>query len=202
MSAQTMQAPNLGAAVRPYRLTVRRFQKAVEAGVFPADARIELLGGIPVEKMTSYPPHNSTVYRLVFGLRNLLAADWIVLEEKPIVTGRRWRPMPDLAVVRGPIDRYLRVDPATADVALVVEVADSSYPKDRGPKWRQYASEGLPAYWIVNIEAGQVEVYTDPEGRGVAAGYRTSTVFKKGQSIPVAIDGDEVARIDVDAFLP
>ena len=202
MSAQTTQAPNLGAAVRPYRLTVQRFQKAVEAGVFPADARIELLGGIPVKKMTRYPPHNIAVIKLGQALRAIPAGDWFVMEEKPIVAGRFWRPEPDLAVVRGPLDRYLQTDPEAADVALVIEVSHSTYAKDRGIKWRQYAAAGLSRYWIVNVDAGQSEVYTDPVGQGVAAEYRTLTIFKKGQSIPVVIDNAEVARIDADAFLP
>lgn len=202
MSTQTAQPPGPRATVRPYRLTVRQFLKAVEAGVFPHDVRLELLGGIPVQKMTRNPPHNSTVFKLASGLRGLLPRDWIVYEEKPIVAGRMWRPEPDLAVIRDPIDRYERHDPKVADVALVIEVSDTTYGDDRGLKWRRYAAARLPSYWIVNLLGRQVERYTDPTGRGDSGRYNSLCTYKSGDSIPVIVEGVEIGRIAVNDVLP
>lgn len=202
MSTQTAPRPSPGSTVKPYRLTVRQFLKAIKAGVFPHDVRLELLGGVPVEKMTSFPPHNSTVYRLVLGLRAQLPFEWIVFEEKPFVASRDWRPIPDLMVIQGPIDRYIRHDPNKTDVALVVEVSDTTHPKDRGFKWRRYASAGLPIYWIINLESSQVETYADPSGRGKSARYRSQNTYAKGDAVPVVIGGREVGRIAVNDFMP
>ena len=202
MTIQATQPPNPRVTVRPYRLTVRQFLKAVKVGMFPHGVRLELLGGIPVQKVTTDPPHHSTVYRLGFALRGLLPAGWLLFEEKPIDVGRRWRPVPDPAVTRGPIDRFLRDDPNTTDVALMIEVSDTTHGKDRGIKWRGHAAAGLSPYWIVNLESAQVEACSDSTGRGTSARYRSETVFKKGDTIPVVLGGVEVGRIGVDDFMP
>jgi Uma2 family endonuclease len=47
-------------------------------------------------------------------------------------------------------------------VALVVEVADTSLELDRSVKQGLYAQAGIPVYWIVNLEARELEVYSDP----------------------------------------
>jgi hypothetical protein len=203
MSTQAAaQPPSPPATVTPYRMTVRQFLKAVKAGVFPPDVRLELLGGIPVQKMTRNPPHNSTVYKLACGLRDQLPGGWLLYEEKPIVAGRTWRPEPDLAVIRGPIGLYERNDPKVADVSLVIEVSDTTYGDDRGLRWRRYAAARLMSYWIVNLNDRRVEAYSDPTGRGGSARYNILSTFKEGDSIPLVIDGVEIGRIAVNDVLP
>ena len=202
MSSQTAKPPGPRATVRPYRLTVRQFLKAVEAGVFPHDVRLELLGGIPVRKMTRNPPHNSTVFKLATGLRALLPREWIVYEEKPVVAGRMWRPEPDLALIRGPIELYERHDPKADDVALIIEGSDTSYEDDRGFKWHRYAAARLSTYWIVNLQDRQVERYSDPTGRGNSARYNVSSIYKKGDSIPVEVGGAGIGQLAVNDVLP
>ena len=59
--------------------------------------------------------------------------------------------------------------PDPADVALLVEVSDSTLALDRGKKLSAYAADGIPVYWIVNLVDRQVEVYSRP-GK---AGYRS-----------------------------
>ncbi len=44
--------------------------------------------------------------------------------------------------------------PTTADVPLVVEVADTTLPKDRALALT-YAREGIPVYWLINMKAGR-----------------------------------------------
>lgn len=51
-----------------------------------------------------------------------------------------------------------------ADVALLIEVSDATYPYDRNKKYTQYATAGIPVYWIVNLNRRQVEVYSQPDG--------------------------------------
>ena len=70
--------------------------------------------------------------------------------------------MPDLAVV--PDGDYDSECPTAA--WLVVEVALSSLRKDRRVKAPLYAENGVPEYWIVNVDARTVEVHTAPrDGR-------------------------------------
>ena len=58
------------------------------------------------------------------------------------------------------------------DVALIIEVADSTLDEDRGLKQRIYAREGIPAYWIVNPPDRVIELYTNPTGPAPKPRYR------------------------------
>ena len=108
-------------------------------------------------------------------------------------------PEPDIAIVRGSDADYRRRIPTADDVALLVEVSDSTLSQDRGKKRTAYAKAGIPVYWIVNLVDRQVEVYTRPvkEGR-----YRSRKDYKPGQQVPVVIDGQPLPPIAVDDILP
>ena len=56
----------------------------------------------------------------------------------------------------------------------MIEVADDSLRKDRTLKATLYARFRVPEYWVVNVEAEVVEVFTEPRPRsGVYARVRT-----------------------------
>ncbi|HEX8202679.1 MAG TPA: Uma2 family endonuclease, partial [Isosphaeraceae bacterium] len=131
-----------------------------------------------------------------------LPTDWFIREEKSVRLGLSWRPEPDIAVVRGPNVRYRARTPQAKDIGLVIEVADVSYAKDRGEKWRGYALAHVPSYWIVNLPARRVEAYGNPTGRGMAAKYRDDVTYGPDAEVPVVIAGDEVGRIPVRHILP
>ena len=152
--------------------------------------------------MTKNDPHDFVVGRLGNALRVSLAVGFIVREEKSLRLGRRWRPEPDLAVVRGRWEDFSASAPQAPDVALLVEVADTTYAKDRGVKWRRYAAAGIPAYWIVNLLKRQIEVFGNPAERGMAASYRDAASYGPEAVLPVVIDGREVGRFAVRDLLP
>ncbi len=187
---------------KPYRLDVGQFLKMIEAGVFPRDAHVELLGGRLLRMMTKGDPHDSTVDTLGEGLRAIVPAGWIVREDKSLQLNARSRPEPDLAIVRGPRSQFQNRTPQASEAAVVVEVADSSYAYDRGLKWRGYASAGIPAYWIVNLPKRQVEVYTNPTGRGQKASYQDQAIFDVRASVPLIVMGSQVGQVAVRDILP
>ncbi len=113
-----------------------------------------------------------------------------------------WRPEPDVVVARGPDDRYRKADPTAAEIALIAEVAESTYPTDRGVKWQGYAAAGIRVYWIVNREQRAVEVYTNSAGRGKQANYKNKAVFAASDAVPVVIADREIGRIAVNEILP
>jgi Uma2 family endonuclease len=104
---------------------------------------------------------------------------------------------PSQCVVRGAIRDYSDRSPEAADVALIVEISDSSLSEDRNLA-RVYGGSGIPTYWIVNLVNRQVEVYTNP----YADGYHSRRDFTAGQDVPVIIDGVEFGRIAVTDVLP
>jgi len=189
-------------AIPLYRLTVDQFVKMIDAGVFADGARVELLGGLLVERMTTNDPHDYAVGKLGELTRTMLPAGWFVREEKSLRLGRHWRPQPDFAIVRGRREDYRARTPQAEDLALLVEVADSSYAKDRGPKWRGYAAARVTPYWIANFPRRQLEIYDAPTGRGNSARYESCQVFGPDAEVPVRIEGREVGRIAVRELLP
>jgi len=199
-SAKTSRSADEG--LIPYKLTVRQFDKMIVAGVLPEDANVELLGGLLVEQMTKYPPHDFCVEHLSDALESLRLDDVRVREEKSVELGDAWCPEPDLSVVRGPGDRYRNTRPRSKDIFLLIEVSESTYSTDRTQKWQGYAAAKIPFYWIVNLSKRVVEVYSNPPGRGKTAKYRDSATFGPGDSIPVIIENAEVGKISVDDFLP
>ncbi|MBX9581581.1 MAG: Uma2 family endonuclease, partial [Gemmataceae bacterium] len=112
------------------------------------------------------------------------------------------RPEPDAAVARGSERVYFTRHPDPADLALVVEVADSSLAFVQQDKFRIYARDRIPVYWIVNLIDRRVEVHTDPSGPGDDPRYHTLRVFPAGSAVPVELDGVTVGTVPVDELLP
>ena len=179
-----------------YRFDIPAFDRLCAAGTF-GDRKVELLNGFLI-MMTSGPPHDLAVTAMGEALRERLGKDdWTVREEKPIALSRRWKPLPDLAVVRGPRSTYAHRTPEVTDVALLVEVADTTYPKDSGIKRRAYARHGVPAYWIVDINRRAVEVYAlDDDGLSLKATYT------EHEAIPLRLYGRDFGTIDAADLFP
>ena len=152
--------------------------------------------------MTDLPPHTFALGRLYKGLFGLVPdTHWTVREEKPVLFGRYWAPKPDLTVLRGNDTVYATRLPRPGDVALLIEVSDTTYHRDRGPKWRRYAAAGIPVYVIVRLKGADtvVEVWTSPAGKGKAARYAEVVRYtaRAGESFPIELDGQIVGQIAV-----
>jgi Uma2 family endonuclease len=160
-----------------FRMTPRQFRKAAAAGVFE-DTRVELLGGI-VFRMVSNPPHRTAVLELFNAMRVLAPPTfWYVTKADDIEMGQ-WIPAPDLAILRGPESSFHNRRLDGDEVALIAEVSDTTYKKDRGLKLRRYASCGIPTYWIIDLNRRVIEVDSMPAGRGRNASYQQQEVFGK-----------------------
>ena len=186
----------------PYHLSVRQYHQMIQAGLFDQRGRVELLGGILVATMTKGTYHDYTLRSLCLQLRLLLPADKLLREDKSLQLGPRSRPESDVAIVVGPPTRYRHQDPTARETSLIVEVAESSYPDDRGRKWQRYAAAKIPVYWIVNLRKQQVEVYRDPVGIKAVAVYQTAEIYGEDARVPVVINEAEVGQILVREILP
>lgn len=193
-SAVASQAPGF----RPHQLTVERYHRMIEARVFSEKEPIFLWEGQLVEKLTKGQPHNIAVAELVKLLIGLVPEGWHVRPEQPVVVGDKSEPEPDFSVARGASRDYPVIPPTTRDVALLVEVSDSSLAVDSGQVLETYAREGVPVYWIVNIPKRRVEVYRRPQGRR----YAEQQVYGPDDEVPVVLDGREVGRVRVRDVLP
>ncbi len=177
-----------------YRLTVEEYEQI--AG-FLDDDRVELIDGYLVKKAVKNPPHVVSCARVVGSLARIIPAGWHTRPGEPIRIGRRTEPEPDIALARGLIDDYESAHPHPADIALVVEVSDTTVAKDRRRR-RTYGPAGIPVYWIVNLVTRRIEVYTGPSSDG----YAQRVDYAPGEFIPLVIDGKTVGQVPVDEILP
>lgn len=193
-AAQTRTAPTL------YRFTVAQYHRMIHTGILTEDDRVELIEGLIVDKMPHNPPHDGTLTRIQRRLARQLSEDWLIRVQCAI-TIRKSEPEPDLAIVKGPEDVYFTRHPGPRDIALLIEVADTTLEGDRQDKGRMYASARIPVYWIVNLNERQVEVYTEPKG-GKSPAYRLRTDHRLDAKVPLLIEGNEVGQVPVGELLP
>ena len=191
-----LSGPNVmaDATIRHYRWSRAEYDRAVEAGVFDPDARLELIDGAILAMNPQGSRHTTGVDLTMEALRDAFGAGYRVRTQFPLATDDHSEPEPDLAVVEGDSRTYRDAHPTTA--LLVVEVSDDSLRRDRTVKQRLYARCGIPEYWILALPDARLEVYRDP----TADGYRSITIHRSGDTVaPLA---RPEARIGVDDLLP
>jgi Uma2 family endonuclease len=195
----------LGASVLPtepiWRMNVEQYHEMIEAGILTEDDPVELLEGLLVEKMSKTPPHVLSTHLTRTSIERLAPASWFVNTHDPITTVDS-EPEPDVSVARGYPRQYLARHPLPQDLALVVEVSDSSLQRDRTMKQRIYARAGISVYWIINLIDGRIEVYTDPTGPEEKPSYRQRSDYGPADEVPFIIEGREIGRIAVRDVLP
>jgi Uma2 family endonuclease len=181
-----------------YRLTLDQYEAMVESGVFSGRERFHLINGFLVAKMTQNDLHATADELCGDALSRTIPAGWHVRAAKPIrIPSQASKPEPDRCVARGSIRDYLQRSPEPSDIALVVEISDSSLSEDR-KQAAIYAAGGIPVYWIVNLVDRQVEVYSDPS----PLGYRSRQDYHAGESIPVIIGDIPPRSFAVNDLLP
>jgi Uma2 family endonuclease len=186
-----------------YRLTPAQYQSATEQGILTEADTVELLKGYLIAIMTKNPPHTVATELIRDSIQRLLKPTWFVRAQEPLITGNSV-PEPDVMIVRGSPRDYLMQHPSAADVALVVEVADSSVAQDRSIKLEVYAQAGIPVYWIVNLAERCIEVYTDPYTFAQDSGgrYLNQRVYAGSESIPLVVMGEILGSLALEALLP
>lgn len=153
----------------PRRLwTVDEYHQMGEAGILTEDDRVELIEGELVEMAPIGSEHVAASNALTRLLVLAVGDRWIVSVGNPVRLTRRSEPQPDFAVLK-PRDDYRKTLPRPEDTMLAVEVANTSLDFDRKVKLALYARNGIPEVWIVNLVAGEVEVYREPVGDSYTA---------------------------------
>lgn len=184
-----------------WQISVERYHEMIEAGLLTEDDRLELLEGYLVEKMTVHPPHSFTTDQIRDELMAIVGPDYFVKSQQPITTGES-EPEPDVFVVMGNKRDFVRRHPQPENVALVVEVADSTLAQDQTWKKRIYGRAGIAVYWIVNLPERQIEVYTQPSGPTAQPTYHHMVTYRETDRIPIILGGEQVATLPVGELLP
>jgi Uma2 family endonuclease len=187
-----------------WRFTVAQYHRMVQLGILTEDDPVELLAGWLVQKKTKNPPHRVATRLVRDALEAIVPDGWYVETQEPITLAES-EPEPDVAIILGNTRDYLDRHPGATEVALVVEVSDSTLERDqlrccrKGRTLKQtiYAQAGIPMYWIVNLSDRTLEVYSDPDSTGT---YRTQQSIAEG-AIAVTIAGKTVGTIEIQQLL-
>ena len=178
------------------RFSVDEYHRMIEAGVLTENDTSELLEGWIVLKIAHNPHHDFAVDKGNELLTALLPSPWRVRVQSAITTSDS-EPEPDLCVALGPALRYRDRHPGPNDIAILIEIANTTLAFDRTAKSRMFARAGIACYWIVNLIDRQVEVYTDPAGGAFAS----RKDFRDGDLVPVTIAGQTPGHIAVSELL-
>jgi Uma2 family endonuclease len=178
-----------------HAVTIHEFGRMVDAGVFGADNRVELIEGLIVDMSPIGSPHQACVDRLTTAFASLATSGLaIVRVQGSFVATDISQPQPDVALLRPRDDYYAGAHPRPGDLFLVVEVADSSLRYDRWTKLPLYARAGVPEVWLVDLRHQEIEVATGPSEEG----YRESTrVERVGTLAPAAFPDLVVAAAQI-----
>lgn len=153
----------MAVAIKKHRFTVDEFMRLDARGVLgPPDMRIELVDGDIIEMPPTNPPHASVVDRLTRLFFKRLDGRAIVRVQGPVRLDNHSMPLPDILLLAPRADYYAKDHPDPQTVFLAVEVADTSLRYDREIKAPLYAKKGIREFWVVDVNARCVYVYTVP----------------------------------------
>lgn len=187
-------APTYLGRLRP--ITTDEYRRMIDIGVLSESEHCELLEGHLVVPTPRGPPHDGTHGLLEDEVDRLMPAGWQARSRLGL-TLEDSQPEPDIAVVREDPEGYYHRHPNAADVAVLMEVADSSLESDRVDKGRIYARAGVAEYWIVNVPDRQIEVYTQP----TPTGYADRQNYTAG-AVSLTVGGVQVGAVPLAAIFP
>jgi Uma2 family endonuclease len=183
------------------RFSVEEYCQLAETGILGEDDPVELLEGWIVAMPIRKPSHDGTISLVEEELEPLLPPGWFLRIQAGIVTADSY-PYPDIAVVKGPRRQYVQRHPGPPDIAMIVEVSDTTLHEDRSIKQRIYARAGIPIYWIVDLVHRRVEVWSNPVRLANEPAYQNRKTYGLRTAVPVLVAGRQCGQIPVKNLFP
>ena len=143
--------------------TVSEYERMGETGVFPPDARVELIEGEIIEMSPIGSRHAACVELVAELIRESVQRRFLVRTQNPIVLDDFSEPQPDIAVLKFRDDRYRATHPRPDDIQLVIEVAETTVHYDRHVKMPLYARAGIAEALLFNLPEDRLEYFSEPE---------------------------------------
>ena len=167
-----------------HKLSVSDYYRMGDAGILHEDDRIELIEGDLIEMSPIGSYHAGIVGRLTKVLTIMAGDKAVIWPQNPLRLGTYSEPQPDVMVLKPRPDDYIDALPEPADVIVLIEVADSSIDYDRKTKLPLYARNGVKEVWLVDLNARQLERYTQPHETGYG---HCETLDKTGTISPAGL---------------
>jgi Uma2 family endonuclease len=202
MAATTHAPMPIDEAPGPLLWNVETYERLVDSGQLD-HIRTELIEGRIYVKWTRGAAegdmgqgnaHITAIRLVIAALRKGLGDGFDVNAQLPLPLDRHNAPEPDVLVLRGAATDYDGRNPdPVRDVALLVEISETSLPYDQSVKAGLYARHGVAEYWIVNLQNRTLEVRRRPNRE--LGEYDQLTVVREGETVPVG--SGEIAVTDL-----
>jgi Uma2 family endonuclease len=171
-------------APRRWPVSVEAYHQMIDAGVFPPDARIELIEGELYEMPPQGLPHTVAV-RWLMQLFAPLIADGRVLVQMPVYMPRS-EPEPDIAVMApGTPIHQVGIEHAV----LVIEVSNRTRGFDLQRKAPLYQGHNVLETWVLDIPQRRLVVFPREGG---------SIVYSQGQDARITPRAVPEVTLDLD----
>ncbi|HEY5839334.1 MAG TPA: Uma2 family endonuclease [Pyrinomonadaceae bacterium] len=157
--------------------TVSEYERMGENGIFPPDARVELIEGEIIEMSPIASRHAACVKLLNLILIQQVGVDAIVSTQDPIRLSDLSEPQPDVALLKFRQDYYRDGHPRPDDVLLVIEVSDTTVQYDRHTKMPLYARAGISEALLFNLPDDRLEYFSRPE----MGEYQVNQILNRGE---------------------
>ncbi len=163
------------------RFTTAEFGEMTALGAF-GDMKVELVHG-ELERMN--PPHNAHASRqaqIVIRLARFVS-EALLRGGVGIDLGSDTVMGCDAVVLRRPVDQAGLLK--SEDMALAIEIAETTIARDLGIKRLAYAGANIPFYWVVDGERSVTHVFSEP----VLGDYAVIGTVRFGE--PLAVPGTD-----------
>lgn len=150
-------------AEAPARFTIDEFIELANSPALQGAGKLELVEGVIVRMIPALSQHMKYQKRLFLALHDAYSDhpdNWTVQFELSIQLGPATLRDADVGVLSEFPEDGRYADPART--VLIVEIAHATLEKDLGAKRLDYASAGIPHYWVVDVEGRRVHTMAQP----------------------------------------
>ena len=189
--------PELALSPDRIRFTREEAAKMAESGLI--EGRYELLRGELISKMGQKPPHSWVITKLNGILVRQFGGDRVRIQlpiRLPDPEGIHSEPEPDVVLLCREDQEFLSRHPGPPDIALLIEVSDTTFDRDRGVKYHLYASAGIAEYWVIDIQQRRTFVCRRPFG----SEYQSVEIIPSGEPL-VPVAGPFGERLTLEGLL-
>ncbi len=183
------------------RFTVDEYHRLIELGFLTDRDRIELIRGELVKMAAKGTLHSVCTGKLRRQLDRVLGDRAVIRGQEPVSLPLDSEPEPDVVVAFRQDDDYLAHHPYPDNIAVVIEVSDSTLNFDQTTQLQVYAENAVPHYWIVNLVAHRLEQYSQPyRDQAGEYGYRQLVIALRDETVP--IPGFDAVSLDLALIFP
>ncbi|MDV3456369.1 Uma2 family endonuclease [Sphingomonas sp. HF-S4] len=166
----------------PVKLRLEDYLRLDDAGAFEEYRKTELIDGEIFFVNAQHRPHAVIKSRLHVALAAAMdvhGQGWEAIVEGSIAIPPHNSPEPDIAVTSEPEGKGLM---PLDSIKLIIEVSDATLAFDTKRKLAMYARNGVPEYWVVDVNARVIHQMWAPEGET----YREHRELAFGQAVSAA----------------